>query len=112
MNEVKIVPDALVKLWLMFTPDKGAFEGAISAIIVNMHIPYNSDVNVMEIHEYITEHCKKTGEIPFIHDWTLWDGCLCMDGKVVKRVGSKTPRPNTDAFWNYMESRIGYCRTE
>ena len=114
---IKVVPDALAKLWLTLMTNveleaDTAFEAMVSAIIINMGIPVTSDVSTVEIHDYITAHCNKTGEIPFAHDWTLVDGCLCMDGNFVKRVGSKDPRPNTDAFWNFMESRIGYCRTE
>ena len=84
----------------------------VSAITVNMHIPYNSSVSVKEIHDCIEAHCKKTGETPFSRDWTLVDGCLYMDGEFVKRVGAKDPRPNTENFWKILESRIGYCRTE
>lgn len=111
-TELKIVPDAIVKLWLMFAPEMGAFEGMISAIIVNMGIPYNSDVSTKEIHDCIEAHCKETGEIPCARDWTLGNGCLYMDGEFVKRVGSKEARPTNEAFWKILETRIGYCRTE
>ena len=109
----KIVPDRIVELWLTFVRcGEDSFESMINAVICNMAIPISSDANVVEIYDYIANHCKETGEIPFAHDWALWDGCLCMDGKVVKRVGSKDVRPNTDAFWNYMERKIGYCNAD
>lgn len=109
---MKIVADRLVELFTIFVADEDPFEAMLSAVIVNMAIPIRSSASCVEIHDIIADYCKEHEEIPFDHDWTLVDGCLCMDGKVMKRVAPKDPRPNTDAFWTYIENRFGYTNAD
>ena len=54
----------------------------IDAIIEGLKIPFSSDVSVVEVWKTIEEFGTS-------HNWEVWDGVLLMDGRSLKRVGSK-----------------------
>ena len=110
MTTNKIVPDKDVALLidLMNAPyDPEPFTDAcISVIFINhFKLPWNSDVDVVETAELMKKHIIENGGTAFHYDWTIEDGVLYVDGKLIKRVGSSTRKYAYDPEADYWEAR-------
>ena len=81
-------------------------EAIISGLIVEMAIPWNSTVNVVEIAEIMDKY-----DNPEDHEWKTFDGVLYCDGTSVGRVGPKE-RPICDddlaLYWEGRCLNMGY----
>ena len=74
--------------------------------IIKLHIPWNSDVSVMEVADVMSEYMKEVKQTANKIKWKLDDGVLYGNGKALRRVGSKAPRYEYSENAAYWEGRI------
>lgn len=78
----------------------------IVRIVDKMRIPFKSDVNVVEVAAEIQRYCHENLTKPQSHTWTVDDGVLLVDGKPLRRVGSKAVWITSGDKALYWEGRI------
>ncbi len=104
MKNYKNLPDAFFDL----PADKFLLweeRAHVNDIIVGFKLPWNTEVNVVECYYAIVEKAKAERMRPDNFDWSISDGVLYCEGKSVKRVGPRDPRPAYDARADYWEGR-------
>lgn len=95
---------------LAVPPDKFKFwerRMHIDDIFHEIALPWNSEVNVVEMYYEIIAYCKANHKMPLNVAWGVSDGVLYADGKSVKRVGPKENRYycSNEAEADYWEDR-------
>ena len=90
----------------IYTFDTPFVEAIAYEIILGFHIPWNSDINVMDVFEAIMKKARETGKSPDDFDWPIGGEFLWCDGEKCKRVLPMFYYCDFDPRADYYEGKI------
>ena len=70
----------------IYTFDTPVEEAIANEIILSFKLPWNTDVDVMDVHRFILKHAKENNNSVADFEWHIGGEFLYCDGEKVKRV--------------------------